>query len=238
MNLILIEQLDFIDACLVRLEGRRARHILEVLGSKIGDRLTIGALDGPIGVGEVAGIDGEVVTLNVSLGSTPPRPRVTVILAMVRPQIMKRTLEHLATMGTRRVMLVGARRVEKAYFGQRLFDEDEYKKYLKLGLEQACDTWLPEVTIHRQFKPFIEDVLPEHLTDDKVKIIAHPKGFERPSEPIAAEQEVFLAIGPEGGWVSYEVERFRELGFQLLSFGPRILRVETALPYLFGRLGL
>ena len=43
-------------------------------------------------------------------------------------------------------------------------------------------------------------------------------------------------LGPEGGFVPYEIERFQACGFSPVSLGERILRVDTALPALVGRL--
>jgi len=43
---------------------------------------------------------------------------------------------------------------------------------------------------------------------------------------------ICLAVGPEGGWSARDLEQWRELGFQGLGFGPRILRTETAAPAL------
>jgi RsmE family RNA methyltransferase len=238
MNLILLEPADFLDETTVILRDRRARHLIEVLHSEPGDRVRVGRLNGLLGHGRVMERVEGAVTLTIDLNQEIPRPRVSVILAMVRPQVMKRTLEHLTTLGVRRILLIGANRVERGYFGQRLFDGDGYQEHLKLGLEQARDTWLPEVSIHRAFKPFVEDVLPPLLTPGSVKLVAHPTGPERAMGPLPPEGEVFLAIGPEAGWIDYEVSRFSDLGFEPLCFGRRILRVETAIPYLFGMLAL
>jgi len=46
----------------------------------------------------------------------------------------------------------------------------------------------------------------------------HPEGAE----------EFFVVVGPEGGFLKEEVDRAREAGFQSVSIGRQILRVETA----------
>jgi 16S rRNA (uracil1498-N3)-methyltransferase len=43
-------------------------------------------------------------------------------------------------------------------------------------------------------------------------------------------------IGPEGGFIPYEVEHLAAAGCEAVSLGPRILRVENALSTLLGRL--
>jgi 16S rRNA (uracil1498-N3)-methyltransferase len=42
------------------------------------------------------------------------------------------------------------------------------------------------------------------------------------------EEEFFIVVGPEGGFFKEEVDRAREAGFQSVSIGRQILRVETA----------
>ena len=105
-------------------------------------------------------------------------------------------------------------------------------------MEQATDTWLPEVTIHHQFKPFIEDILP---TLDGQGLIAHPEAGDTMAEvPVTGEpgQRLLLAIGPEGGWSDYEFQRFCEAGFFGMTMGNRILHVDTAVVSLLAQMQL
>src|SRR5262249_13051661 len=105
-----------------------------------------------------------------------------------------------------------------------------------LGLEQAGDTTLPTIRQHKLFKRFVRDELPRDL-NGKLSLLAHPSPMNAPAEsPRRITQPVVLAIGPEGGFIDREVETFRQIGFTEISLGRRILRVETALAFLIGRL--
>jgi RsmE family RNA methyltransferase len=54
--------------------------------------------------------------------------------------------------------------------------------------------------------------------------------------PGARPGRVALAIGPEGGWVDFELTLLAARGFVPFSLGERILRVEVAVPYALGQL--
>lgn len=45
-----------------------------------------------------------------------------------------------------------------------------------------------------------------------------------------AANEITLAIGPEGGWSDRDMETLKAAGFTNLTFGPRVMRTETAAP--------
>ena len=67
------------------------------------------------------------------------------------------------------------------------------------------------------------------------RLLAHPGATS--SSARQPKPPAVVAIGPEGGWVPFEVELLEAHGFRPFSLGPRILRVETAVPYVFGLLG-
>jgi RsmE family RNA methyltransferase len=45
-----------------------------------------------------------------------------------------------------------------------------------------------------------------------------------------------LILGPEGGFIPFELEKFRAAGCRIVSLGERILRVETAVVALLAKL--
>jgi len=241
MNLILVDQQELNNG-IVTLTDRRCTHIHKVLRGQVGDEVRVGLVNGPIGRGRILTLEPQRVVLDLTLDNQPPpRPMTDLILALPRPIMLKRVLSQAVQMGVGRILLINANRVEKSFFSASLLKNDAMRTFLRLGLEQAMDTILTEVSIHPRFRPFVEDVLPAMTKPANLGLVAHPTAaatLPQACPPPQRGQRVLLAIGPEGGWLDFEIERFQEQGMRPFSLGPRILRVDTAVPALLAQIEL
>ena len=234
MNLLLLEDGDFIAADRVLLQGRRLKHLQEVHRATVGDSLRVGRLGGLMGQGQLLRLDSDAAELQINLEqSAPAKLPLTLLLALPRPKMLKRVLQTVASMGVPRLILLNSYRVEKSFWQTPFLQPEAIREQLILGLEQARDTVLPEVIIEKRFKPFVEDQLPQ-LAAGSLGLVGHPGAY--PACPRTVEGQVTLAIGPEGGWIPYEVEKLAAAGLQPVQLGERILRVETAVSALLARL--
>ena len=234
MNLLLLEDADFVAADRAVLSGRRLKHLHEVHGAESGDSLRVGRLGGLMGRGTLLTLDEQHAELRVELDQPPPtKLPLTLLLALPRPKMLKRVLQTVAAMGVPRLVLLNSYRVEKSFWQTPFLEPEAIREQLLLGLEQARDTVLPEVSIEKRFKPFVEDRLPA-ISADTLGLVGHPGDY--PACPRAVSEPVTLAIGPEGGWIPYEVDKLQEAGLAPVQLGERILRVETAVPALLARL--
>ena len=230
MNLILLDEHDVLDSGRVTLADARAAHLLKVLRVTPGQTVRVGVIDGPIGAGTVESTADGRVTLRCELDTeTPPRPRIDLLLALPRPKVMRRLWAQVAALGVGRIMLTNAERVERPYFDSHVVTEASFRPLLVEGLQQARDTRLPAVSIHRQFKVLIEDHLDE-LAGDALRLVADPTGTSTIGSAIRERlpHRVLLAIGPEGGWNAFERSLLQTHGFGLVGLGPRTLRADTA----------
>lgn len=234
MNLILLEASDFIAPDTARLTGRRLQHVLAVHKAGPGDSLRVGLLDGLMGEGVIAALGPDALELNVTLLQSPPAKQpVTLLLALPRPKMLKRILQMVTTLGVERLVLLNSYRVEKSFWQSPWLSEAAIREQLMLGLEQARDTVLPEVILAPRFKPFVEDQLPA-LLEGRCGWLAHPVGGTLC--PTEVQEPQLLAIGPEGGFIPYEVALLQQAGLQTVDLGSRILRVETAVAVALARL--
>jgi RsmE family RNA methyltransferase len=234
VNLLLLEEADFIAADRVVLRDRRLTHMQEVHRSEVGDSLRVGRVDGLLGSAQLLRLEAREAELSVSFEHAPPaKLPLTLILALPRPKMLRRVFQTVATMGVPKVILINSYRVEKSFWQTPFLEPAAIREQLILGLEQARDSVLPEIVIEKRFKPFVEDRLPA-IADGTLGLVGHPGEF--PACPRAVEQPVTLAIGPEGGWIPYEVDLLRASGLNPVQLGSRILRVETAVTALLARL--
>jgi RsmE family RNA methyltransferase len=244
MNIILFERAE-VQNNTVTLTDRRAAHLVKVLGVSPGDTVRIGILDGPQGMGTVTEISKRYpfqVRLTVQFGADEDedqedQPCIDLLLALPRPIMLRRIFSQAAALGVGNIFITHAQRVEKSFWNATLLNEGEYRPHLLQGLEQAIATRVPKVHIHGSFKPFIEDILPARIKDYSPLLIAHP-GSTAPLKDVIVEMpgNILVAIGPEGGWIDYELDRFAECGFTAFSLGKRILKVDTAVVAIHARL--
>jgi len=239
LNLLLLDPAELDQGEGVTLSGRRAEHLLRVLKVEAGDTVRVGVIGSMLGRGRVTAVAGETVRLAVDLEREPVCDfHIELILALPRPIMLQRILKQATVLGVRRFHLIRSRRVEKSFFHSPVLAPAKIRALLLEGMEQAMDTWLPEVILHHQFKPFVEDVVPTLAGQG---VIAHPGADGSMAELSLGSrsgQRVLLAVGPEGGWSDYELGQFSDRGFHGFTMGSRILHVDTAVVSLLAQLQL
>jgi len=232
MNLILLEKEEVKDAR-VTLRDHRAKHIVKILHSDAGDSVRVGVADGDMGSGKILRIEKKypfLVELVLSLKrTTVKKPVLDLLLALPRPIMLKRILSQVTALGVGTIYIINAGRVEKSFWSSGMLDPAECRQHLLRGLEQAVDTRLPKVSFYRRFKPFVEERLPKIEPDYSQMLMAHPKATEPLSAVVKnSDGRILYCIGPEGGWLDFELDCFKNAGMQIFSLGERILKVDTA----------
>lgn len=237
MNLLILTEKDATGQHRYRIDDHRADHIRNILKLVPGDHLEVGLLNGPQGTGLVESVSSDAITIRTEQLEmiAEPVPIIDLICALPRPQTLKKVLVTSAMMGVRRLYLVRANRVEKSYFQSPLLQSQNYERHLIEGLSQGKLTRMPEVSIHDRFRRFFEDNLREDYSDDSdslCQLLPDPECetslagvYPRDAD---LSSSVLLAIGPEGGWVPFEIELMERIGFQRFKLGRWVLRVETA----------
>ncbi|MED5314900.1 MAG: 16S rRNA (uracil(1498)-N(3))-methyltransferase [Pseudomonadota bacterium] len=225
MNIILLEQADWLSHDQVALNDRRYIHLRDILKTDIGAMVKVGMLNGDVGTGEVTSIDNHGARLRVTLDQAPPpRHPSDIVLSLPRPKMLRRVLRTVAEMGVSTLHLVNSARVEKSFWQSPLLEPERIDAALRAGLERSADTRLPSVHLHPLFRPFVEDKLPG-LMRNRGCWIAHPGASHSLADQASGG---IVMLGPEGGFVPFEVELAQAQGARPVHIGARILSVDTA----------
>lgn len=233
MNIVLLDPRQTQAALWSITSKRQLEHLQQHVKIQVGDTLKVGIRGGKRYCCEVISVAEQAIQLKALYEETVPKKLpVTLIVAMPRPKVLRRLIMDSVTLGVEKIILLHSYRVDKSYWQSPFLQQLE--QYITLGLEQAGDTIAPEIEIYKRFKPFVEDVLPHLMSAECPAYVAHP--YAKTTMPFALEHPCSIVIGPEGGFIPYEIELLVNNGCQAVSLGNRILRTETVIAYVLGRL--
>lgn len=170
-------------------DSQQMTHILEVLKAREGDSLKIGEQGGNLGTGTIASISPDGIKLSGIMLDSPPPPKLnlTVVLALPRPKVLRRLIMDMTALGVNHIVLINSYRTQKSYWQSPLLSRLE--EFVLEGLQQACDTHPPTITLKKRFKPFVEDELAHYLKGG-VGLVAHPYALMSLSDYIQAQQPI------------------------------------------------
>ena len=227
MNIVVLDRSDWRDEEHVRLVDRRADHIRAVLRAAVGDSVRVGELNGLLGHGRICAIDADSVVLRVELSQPPPpRHRFDVVLSLPRPKVLRRLFRTVAEYGVANLHLIHSARVEKSYWQSPLLAPNKVHDALLAGMERASDTVVPQVHQHRRFRPFVEDQLKDICAGRPCWIAQMGASLALRETPPG---DAVVMVGPEGGFVPFELELAQAVLAQPVHLGSRTLSVDTAL---------
>ncbi|KAA8731305.1 16S rRNA (uracil(1498)-N(3))-methyltransferase [Acinetobacter qingfengensis] len=231
MNIVLLaKQADQHEYCIR--DPRQIQHLRQHLDVKIGDCLKVGIQDQERFDARIIRIEiHEIWIERLSKQVIPAKIPVTLIVALPRPKVLRRLIMDSVTLGVEKIVLMHSYRVDKSYWQSPFLEQLPH--YVQLGLEQAGDVMAPEIILEKRFKPFVEDRL-ALWTQQHPTFVGHP--YTDQSMPYAYNQPCQVVIGPEGGFIPYEIDLLKENGCQIYHLGNRILRTETAIPVILSRL--
>jgi 16S rRNA (uracil1498-N3)-methyltransferase len=232
---------DTWDAATAALHGDQAQHLSRVLRAQPGMEFDVVA-GGHAWLARIASIDRDSVrfTLLHELESAPALP-VTLLLSVFKFDRMEWAIEKAVELGCSRIVPVLAERTEKHLAQAAAKRVDRWRRLSLEAAKQSRRSDLPEIAEPDRLTTILATDRPanppEHLSAEAaagpLRILLSETEEDQPllrvlQESADAASRIMLAVGPEGGWTAAEIALFKHAGWQSVSLGPRILRVETA----------
>ncbi|OPZ74954.1 MAG: Ribosomal RNA small subunit methyltransferase E [Firmicutes bacterium ADurb.Bin456] len=210
--------------------GQDAIHIAKVLRLGKGDRVLI--LDGCgksyEAVIENTGRDRVVCAITRKLpAEMAAGPRLILVQGMPKGEKMDRIVKKCTELGISRIIPLACERAVVSLEGEKARSRRE--RWQRIAREASKQCRRPDVPVVDPLSGW--DQVLEGLGPAVALIPWEEEGdltlkhFLCENEP---REQVYIFIGPEGGFTSPEVERAFSYGVQPVTLGPRILRTETA----------
>ncbi|HEY2633904.1 MAG TPA: 16S rRNA (uracil(1498)-N(3))-methyltransferase [Steroidobacteraceae bacterium] len=231
----------YIDAALipgsfVELPPETASHLARVLRARSGDELILFNGDGREFNGAIETVRGSRVSASVGDGRLVDRESplaITLVQCVPRGDRMDFIVQKATELGVARIVpVLSQRSVVRLDKSQAESKAVHWRAVAVSACEQCGRNRLPVIEAAQPLLNYLGESSP----GTGPRLVLEPEsapqmGTLAPGPGGAADAamtSVEIAIGPEGGFATEELEAFRVAGFSQVGLGPRILRTETA----------
>lgn len=206
------------------LSERSAHHLVKVLRHRVGDRVTLFDGNGREAAAEIVsahrrhGCSVRVIkTVEVSRES---RLRIELLPGLSRGDKMDLVIQKAVELGVAAIRPIVTQLSEVRPDKRTASRLTRWREIVIGACEQSGRAHLPEV----HAPTALEDI----STAASMRLVLDPQAATGLADCRPADNEISVAIGPEGGFSEQDMKLLGHKGFTGVRFGPRILRTETA----------
>ncbi len=203
------------------LTGPEAHHLVQVMRAKAGDKIVLFCGDGTEANAEILETAKKSLLLRVDTPQIIERElphQVHIATAFPKGDRADFLIEKLTELGVTELTPLHAERSIVHVKPDKL---DKFRRLVIESSKQCGRNRLMKINEAMNFDSFIK------LPHSGTKWIAHPTVTPISSSQVHSNNATFC-VGPEGGFAERELEIAIDNGWASISFGPRILRIETA----------
>ena len=210
--------------------GEDVKHISKVLRCKIGEELEVCDKENNEYICEITGISKETVELDILEKIEIKREsdlKIKLYQGLPKGPKMEMILQKLTEVGVDEIILVQTKRsVAKVDDKKEDKKFERWERIIYEAAKQSKRGKIPKLRGVLSFKEALEDMknndanLCPYENERTVSIKRAIKDIDI--------NNIGIFVGPEGGFAEEEIEKIQEIGSNVVSLGPRILRTETA----------
>jgi 16S rRNA (uracil1498-N3)-methyltransferase len=215
------------------LVGDHADHLVRVLRARVGQQFDI-ATGLTVRQGQITSVDKNRVEFElgeeVSFGNSL---QITLALSIFKFDRMEWAIEKCTELGVSRIVPLIARRTDSRLVSASTKRIDRWQRIALQASEQSRRSFPPKIDMPVNLSEILNIKAPTRivLAETEREIVlgdVMQDRFESTESAGRENDEIILAIGPEGGWSDEELQSFRQSGWTSVSLGNTILRAETA----------
>ncbi|NOH15727.1 16S rRNA (uracil(1498)-N(3))-methyltransferase [Clostridium cochlearium] len=212
--------------------GEDVKHIYKVLRLKKEDEVIINNCEGEEFLGEISYIDKKEVIVNIKKKldiNNESFIQIYLFQGMPKTSKMDLIVQKNCELGVREITPIITERVVVKQYGGQYKKLDRLEKIAIESSKQCKRTFIPKVNNPIEF----EELLEKLKTMDLIVVpYENQQGFGMRNLINNIEKnkiiKIGVVIGPEGGFEEEEIVELKNVGANIITLGPRILRTETA----------
>lgn len=207
------------------LVGEHAQHLSRVLRARVGQEFDISA-EGVVRRGRISRIRDDRVEFELGEQIPPSNSlQLTLALAIFKFDRMEWGIEKCTELGVSRIVPLIAARTDAHLAKAAVKRRERWQRIAREASEQSRRAAVPEIAVPLPLKEAVVLSARTRLllaeSEKKALLTDVLRGHSR-------NEEIMLAIGPEGGWTASEANLFQQSGWISVSLGETVLRAETA----------
>lgn len=214
------------------IEGEEAHHALRVMRLRTGDKCEVFDGEGHSAIATVQGGSGSTLLLGETepLSPLPPVAGITLALAIPKGSNMELIVQKAVEMGVSRIIpLISERTIVRLDAKEAAKKTEKWRRTVLEACKQCGVNSLPAVEEPQPFALFLKrSDLPELKVHGAISPTALPLREVLETARERGQRNCLILIGPEGDFSPAEYAAAEAAGCTPTSFGPIILRVETA----------
>lgn len=225
--------------------GDDVKHIWKVLRLKEKDKVLVNDLNGVDYSGEIMSVSKEEVKikLNEIITASSESPlEIIIFQGIPKGQKMDLISQKLSELGVTKIVQL---RMERT-IPENENENKKLERYRRIILEACKQSKRSRITTITP--PMVLDEASKLIGDLDLLIVPYEneadRGLKSMAEKIMSAKKIGILVGPEGGISEEEIKKLEDMGGEIITLGPRILRTETCaltvvsiLQYIAGDMG-
>lgn len=218
----------------VHFDGEQFHHIFDVCRQDVGSRFEV-LLKGSAHLVEVDQVGKKNASANIlETRKIPalPSPQLHIVLSLARYQVMDSVVEKLVELGVSSLHPVYS---EFSFVrNPSSFPNQKYERWQKIIVSATQQTGRGELMTLAPPQDLLALARKINQTESHMGLFAYEgeatqnvKGFLG-SRKNSSITDIWCFVGSEGGFSAAEVQELKKLGFDPVTLGTQVLRVETA----------
>jgi 16S rRNA (uracil1498-N3)-methyltransferase len=213
----------------VRITGPLLRHLRQSLRLQPGEQLTVTDDRGMRYRAEIAEVtSGALVGRIIDTIPAPLKASRSIVLgqSLLKGEKMDWVIQKATELGVDRIATILAAHSVVRPRTDRI--EHQRARWQRIALEAAQQSERWSVPPIDEPATVLQLLSTSKTASSKIFLAERSDGVSLASLPLHDAGDLWLLIGPEGGWGEVELREMRKEGFLAVTLGPRILRAETA----------